>query len=500
MKNEIEHLDSLLRTGNLSEVERRLSLINPKEWPRPQVAALASIARRAGVFKFSLRLLNPFVRPSIRRPTQASPQEKLEYGAALGGLGAVSEGLTLLKSLAHTELPELSFHIALLHFREWEYREAIPHLKKFITQKSIDPYRKLVGQLNLAAAFEFVYEDNGSRELEPLLHSLAHQTRTQGFERILANTLELTAQVAIKKRHWREAEELLRESGALLRSSGGTEPLFVRKWQAILKLFRGGDSEESQMALREVREIATRLRAYETLRDCDYHEGLFTARSSLISKVYFGTPYPSYRARLEKELERRGLGRESLADTIIWNLDAKEPRGHLDLSSGENSFHPQTYFKPQQKLLTLLRTLAQDFYKPSTTTTLFSKIYPDRHFNLESSPNCVYQLLHRLRQELARANIPLTVFESRGDFTLSGPLSLKVCSAPSSNPPKSLLNLIRTLQGRVGDASFTSAEAAKIIKTSRRSMNRLLTEAVHRQLLDTEGRARATRYKIASLE
>jgi hypothetical protein len=442
----------------------------------------------------ALRVLNPIVRPSARKQGNPTGEEKAEYAASLTRAGAVSEALTILETIDPTAVPTALLYESFALVTQWRYTETIPLLERYLASKGLSDYQRLVGQVNLAAA---MVAERRHEDARPMLDALAEETRRLGLSLLHGNSLELSAQNAILAKRWRDAEAFLGRAEAALAKSGGLDELFVRKWRAVLSLLRDGGAI-AVAALEYVRGEALARRHWETTRECDLFLAIGCRDEKLALALYFGTPYPAYRARIQVELG----GRLQLPETYEWDLadprwgqpsvqHRKTTQIDLLVRAGDKG----NGFKAGQLLHRLLLFLSRDFYRPARVASIHAEVYPDEYFNPVSSPTRVHQIVKRLKQSLERAAVPIAIVEDQGTYRLRATTPCRLL-LPGIAPKSRADALLDRLKARAGDREFSATEAAAWLSLSPRTTLRLLTAAVSSGACRRTGAASAVRYRF----
>ena len=196
---DLKPINHLIQQGNSRKARQHLQLIlRPSErarFTREERLELASLCRRTGWFQGALVVLAPIVRPSSRSRVQASDAEKTEYASNLIQMGSRQEGRLLLSEVSPSWHPKY-FVEALSYFSEWNYHAAIPLLRRYLDWPEIQPYARIIGQVNLAAALVF---ENEIHEAETLLRHLKETCEREGHSLMLGNVYEIWSQLALKQ-------------------------------------------------------------------------------------------------------------------------------------------------------------------------------------------------------------------------------------------------------------------------------------------------------------
>lgn len=487
LDNYLNEIEELLRHGLARRGRARLRALQPRRLDRGSRLRVASLLRRAGETTAVLRLLNPLVRPPPRSAARATSGEIAEYAATLTRIGAAKEALDLLQPLDAKVYPEIPLFRAYAFFSQWRYAEAIPLLEQYVRMAK-DSYWQTLGMVNLAAAL--VYERHTERA-DALLAQLSERTTKMDLKLLHANTLEISAQQAIYAKKWAKAEGLLDRAKTIVGDLPMLDELYIRKWIYVLNLRKNPKSATHRKAMAELKRAATERGHWETLRDCDRHLAIATKDAALCLRVYFGTPFLSYRDRLLEEFPTK----IKVPDEYFWDLGRKESAVCSALVGqplGDGS-----RLKVGQLKHRLLGCLASDFYRPLRVATLFDELYPGEYYNPISSPNRVHQAVRELKMWLADARAPLDIREDHGSYRLCGGrwgCRLRV-PAPGWWEKNSSDSLSR-LRSAAGTALFTVQQASRWLKIPARTLRHQLSKAVEDSVVEKLGSGRSTRYRL----
>ncbi|MBX3020571.1 MAG: hypothetical protein KF799_02745 [Bdellovibrionales bacterium] len=475
-------LETLIRNGQLAQVRERLNKLDLSSVARNDLAAVAGIARRAGLPETALRLLTPVVRPvhPLRQPATVS--ELAVYAVSLARIGAFQEAMGLFDSLRKEATPEVMLFEAFTQIHQWNYAEAVPCLRKYLATPLAE-YEAVIGKMNLAACYQYL--GTHSKEKDDLLSEILASCSQHSWVRMERNALELSAQSAISRQDWEAAETLLGKIWSL----SASEDLFVEKWRAVLALKKERAVVEP---LHRLREKALAAHEHEILRECDFYEAVEGRNEEMALRVYFGSPAPSYRKRL-RALTKGWL---TLRDSYVWSRGRAERI--LDVVSGKESGALKRA-KPSPALLLTLQFLSSDFYRSFPLGSLFAHLYPGEVFNVDSSPSRVRRVVERLREWFVEQEIPLQIDLKGGQFRLvfTGDYGLLV--------PRNVLEVddenlsgdqIAQLRSKFGARGFSTRDAAAALELSVDSARKLLQAAVKKKKLKCVGRGRATQFRF----
>lgn len=397
----IEQLEHLVRSGDLGRVARILRETNSKSIPRADLGRYAQLANRVGQAQFTLRLLHPIVRsdsPAVVKPTD---QEKLEYAAALRLKGVFREAVELLEEIDSSRMPIVHLRIASCLMSQWKYAEAIPFLRAHIA--SVDPkeYSHVIARVNLAASL--VCEEQDEEALE-LLTVLVIDTKAAGHNLLCGNSLELMAQILIRKNQFERAEKTLHEAAGLFSGNARYE-LYLRKWHSVSRSLKSGRVDQS---LHKCRAEASQQMEWETVRDCDLYIGTLNGDHSLLNHLYVGTPFAPYRKRI-LSLTR---GDYHPAGKIYWTQSPGAiPLRFFDVLDGEGLDRGRLMHR------TLLH-LTSDFYRPATLYSAFAELFPDESCIQQGRLERVHQSICRLRDWFNERDLPIRIDHHKGHYRL----------------------------------------------------------------------------------
>lgn len=477
MTDLIQACEADLRAGRISHAAARLRTVKTTEIPREHRMAIANLCRRAQMDYQALKVLAPVVRPDRAISAAPTAEEQAEYAASLLKIGAVHEALAILENVQ--DVPSAMLFKSFCHFRRWEHGMAIPLLTAFIAKAPSD-YMKLVGQVNLAAAYTTTLQFKLAGEI---LDEAIPYAQREGHKRLWANAHEIRAQIHIHEGRYNEAKHDLTIAGTELNEVG--DALLIRKWTAIALSLQTG----STAALDQFREEAVSHRDWETMRDVDYFQLRVSFDEGTFGHLLFGTPFSEYRERATS-----GLDRQPVAQEFIWG-SSTAPRFYL--STGE--VEGMKVSAPGNTVHQLLAVLLSDLYRPWSIGSIFAELFPREYFDVFSSPNRVHQLLWRLRRWFESNGVPVELteydgqyrLELKGEFAFVLPLQ-KV----TLDEQEIYLRKIQTLFGR--NITFSSRDVQNKLGISSSSFKRLASWALEHKKIVRMGASRATVYRVVA--
>jgi hypothetical protein len=264
----------------------------------------------------------------------------------------------------------------------------------------------------------------------------------------------------------------------------------VRKWRAVVELFKSQGSETAITAIEDIRREALERRHWETLRSIDLYRAVVLKDVQLFWRVYFSSPYEEFRKRM---LSLWGSELSVPAQFCLsFGAESPAPKRRFDLLAGEESNGKATLKvgQAQHRLFTLL---VQDGYRPVSVGTIFHKIFPDEYFDASTSSNRVHHVVLRLRHWFEENQIPLKVEEESGSYRLEGVGEYEILLGVSQ-PQSATESRLATLRGEFGNKPFTANEASEFLKVSLSSVKRILRAAVESDEVEKQGAGKNTSY------
>lgn len=489
----IETWNEMVRAGRGQEVARELKAIPRGELPPEALARIANLSWRINRPRTGLRLLFPELRRQRNLRASTNPDAFAEYAACLVEVGALSEASQILREIEPGHI-KAKFYLALLLFRQWDYEGALPLLQSYLEKIPAD-YHQLVVRVNLAAA-EVVTErfDQALKNLTDLEAELIENHH----HLLLGNVYEIWSQIHFAEHDHKRALALLHKSDQLLRQTRNMGWLYTRKWILLNERAASGQdwpplAEDPEELL--LRETAVGMGSWETIRELDLYRSLMSGDSGRLNQVYFGSPLPAYRRRV---LKLQSSSAPALELSEVFRLGSNEAK---DVFRLKDILHGTSVNGPTFLERRLLAILVSDLYAPFRTGQIFSQLFPEEYYDLDTSPDRVFQIVRRLRSWL-RQNCGSSeiVFSPRGYRLSLDSRSAFLIERPAVNSEsfsKVDLELRRVLEC-FGRESFSARDLGEKIGRSQRSANRLIRTLVDEGHAISEGQGRLTRFKLVS--
>jgi tetratricopeptide (TPR) repeat protein len=488
-QNILNKIESLIQSGDSRSAQQMIHHFMQKT-PHPSqdiILKLAHQARRSGIPLYSLKLLRPylFFDQEFRKDT---PSElRSAYGAGLISLGAVPEGLKILNNVNPAESPDSLFFSTLAYFQTWNYRKALSLLLKYLQSPKISEYQSLVGKVNLIAAFLSLDQFD---EAEALIESCLIEITKNQLRLLHGNVLELKAQSLFFQKKYSEAKIFLKNSQSILESTGGFYYIYAKKWDLLAHLYDTPIQNRTTKGLEELRKLSLERGNYETLRDLDLHEGILFQNNYLLNKVYFGTPYKTYRQRLSQQFPMNF----QLINKFILR-GSSHPEMILDRLGPKWISGNQTPLSSPPSISMAIQILTSDIYKPTRLATFFSSYYEGQHFHPHTSPHRVFKVIRRLNLWLQENQIPAKIHTIKSSFQFQQESHMGLLFSKDTHIFSSQDLMRKKLLRHVGYSPFSIHQTEKIWpELSIRQRQRILKRATEEKILKIEGHGKLRRY------
>jgi tetratricopeptide (TPR) repeat protein len=476
----VQECDAYIRAGKPHLAGHRLTSLGRTPIPRVWRLPLAKLCRRAGLYGQGLRLLGRVVCGPTAR---ASAAELTEYAALLLRSGAVDEAIDRLKTVDPAEAPEAQLIRAFAHFYRWEYREAVPHLEKYL-QSPLSNDAILVGRTNLATAY---LDSRQHRLAEEWISGNIEMARSHGHTHLETYNRASLAQLRLQEGDLASARMAI---AAAFQAVGDTQA--NSNWLILkLKLIIDGLEEKTLSPFDELRRLAVEKKDWAALRDADLFSLKIDFRQQNFLHLYFGSPLPGQREHFCQELGRR-------PDRKIY-IFGKKTVPRFDLDTGR--LDDKNLIHAGHKCHNLIRLLLQDFYQPLRIGGLHAGLFPGQHFDSSSSPDRVHQIVRRTRRWLDDNNIPVRIQEDEGFYSLviDGDFSFRV---PLDRPVKDAAHFqLDKLMAAFADGRiFSAQEIQGHLQTSLATVHRLIQQGIENGVIERIGNPfRPTGYRFLNV-
>jgi len=404
-KQALDELEELTRKGDSRQVHDVIVRFGVKEIPRPLLNDFARLCFRNGHYQLSLRILSPAITAHREGHENLSFEEMIAYALALQSIGLIKEAKEWLIQVPSENYPEVLLNRAFCFFGEWKYQDSLPLLKKYIHHPRITDYRKIVGEVNIAAALISCEMTNeGLTTIEKLIEVVS----ANKYDLLHMNCLELKAQALIQQQEFSAAEKILDEAFAIMPDSQSIYQFFVRKWKVICRLFLNSEDASIRDEYLQIRAEASKRKHPESLRDLDLYWAFICKDEGMLQRILHGTKNISYIKRAENLYDGKLRKNKEL---ILNNSDNSLPvteEKHIKNIFETLKEHPLQY--------QFLREMLSDFYRPASLGDIFQILYKDEVFNAETSPKRILNQFYSLKKNLDEIRAPIHIHKEGSSF------------------------------------------------------------------------------------
>lgn len=486
-QNQLDEIEVLIRSAKGEKARALLLELHEKKVPVNLLLQMAGLARRANLPELGVRLLNPIVRPKAKMKREASAKDIVEYAASLMRIGASKEASDLLETVDPTAVPEALLFRAMLLLKKWNYAEALPLLRRYLAIPEISEYQRAIGKINLGLT---LIHENHLGEAKSVLSEVLEECSAKRYDLLHGNALRFLGNLEIARKNWEVGIEYFRQSENLLTDAKGLDYYFCKKWVAIAKFYLNPKSHECRTELDKMRDEARRLHHWESVRDLDYHQALVSRDTKLFELLYFGTPFPSFRARVTKDWKR-----PEGETTYHWKMGSGEAH-YIDIAM-EQKTAQGGFLKAGQSMHRLYVALTSDFYRPFTIAELYEQVFPEEFYCPGVSEFRVHQAMKRLRKWFEQNKIPLQIESVDGEYRLTTDECVEILIHEGGKIQTSGDFRLQFLKTQLGE-EFSIKDAVPLLKLTRRRAGEVIQEAVLSGILTKVGKGNRTRYRFVS--
>lgn len=471
-----------IRNGLAHSAAKQLTSLNltrvPREWRLP----LAQICRRVGLYYKGIGLLSAIVYPRKGGSApNATAGEKVEYGALLLRIGATDEAKSMLAEADENKAPECLLIQSYVAVTEWDLELALAVLDRYL-KTPLDSYQYLVARANLGLAhLELRHHDVAAQILDEQIRAC----REGGHKRLLAASYSQRAQLHVQTHAFSAARRDIEEGQRHLESGQANNLLYVRKWKLILDGLESGKTAPFE----ELKRLALSDNSWEEVRLADLYSLKVKFKMEQFQHLIFGTPFAGFRNQMMHELGK-------FPERDFYVMGPKKSR-RMDLHTGK--INGEAVLTPGRQGHQLLEILLRDFYRPVRTAGIFSALFKDQHFDLNSSPNRVHSAVKRFRRWLDESRIPIDIDENGGFYSLqiTGDFSFQI---PLNREPVDFMDLHFEKLARAFEkrAKFSALEARDKLGFSRRTLQRVINWGIEHRRLERVGQHMDTTYAFVA--
>jgi len=474
-----------VRQGKIEPAIGMLNRLRSDAVPFELLAKFGGLCRRTGLYHKGLLALTPAVYGKHGKAIPAAL--KAEFANLLQRRGIVQEAEKILESISELELPEALLYRGFCHVTKWEYRKSIELFKRYLPIAS-NNYLGLIGEVNLVAAEIAI----GLPRAEESLSRVMEKALRLENNRLIANCLDLKAQIEIDQGRHGEAQATLKKAAEALPSDQPVDSLAIKKWMAVNEALRQNSVEPIDHFLRQSH-VAVE---FELRRSLDFYKLKIQFDQERFDYLYFGTPHPDYRERIVSLLNR-----SPSSESYVWG-DKNSPTQHNLCSLADIE---KLGVKLGSELHEIILVLMSDFYQPFRAGRLFSELFQEEilhedilqqeKFNPSQSPAKVRMLVSRFNERMKEKDTGLVVIQTPQGYQLgtNRPLGLRTAQERK-------LQKVNGLRAQALDkamrekSQWTSRELKELLFAAEAELPKLLQNLVVEKKLRRVGHGRAARY------
>ncbi len=508
IQDRIHLLQDHFKNGRFSKTQYLLQILAGEKLTLPQRTLCASIGRRSGFPLQSLDLLRKAVYPSPKRigtpGAKASPEALAEYASSASMVGAHREARRIFETIPEGAYTEGLYLEANSELAVFDYERATPLLEKFLQTHPADSALNRGAEVRLAMCLtrgREKDEERAARLLAPFLDP--SNTDITLPERMYAGQIHLE-HTYVFSRDTRLTLELAQD---LERRHPEHNSVGLMLWLSLLSIHHGKNVGAQRLRIQQDKLRAIQDQYWYGLRQFDLYESFLLHDRESLLRYHFGTPFPGMRRLASERFGKDAQLPEHYDWTPGFGTEARPiPVGKLPLfDTLQGVFEPTgATLKNGDLLLTLLRTLASDFFSPLSEHEIHERLYPGEAHQGEPSSQRVHTVVHRLRQWLERESVPVEIESFTRAYRISPRSAIRLRVI---NPDRNLEELkilppeLRETEAFIRkafspSARFSSSELGKLQKASPRTVVYHLKALVEAGVLVAEGAGPARRYRL----
>lgn len=475
--------DELIKNSKAEEVRNQCQYLNIKKIPSDLRLEFAQIARRVGLPHLIIRWLHPIVRHEAYNSHLTPTTKEISlYALGLIRVGAFHEAKGLLEKCNPKDDPQVNFYFASLYMNQWNYKKAIPYLKKYL-KSNITEYQVAVAKVNLCASLVSI---GNFVQSEKEIAKTLKLVKLKNYPLLMGNILEIQAQHYFEKREIENSHKALVEASQYLKDSNSQYNIYLEKWKASLQFLLNPNLKSNIEDFESVKSKALALKEWEIVRSCDLIKAHITSNEELLKYIYWGTLFKKYKENILK-LSKTSFGsqNEYILRSEIYNMDP--PINLLKMCQ-------------YKKIRKVLFILTQDFYRPIRTTEIFSFLFPNEYYNPLTSNNRVYQLIQRARAWLLKFSLPLQINVYHHSYKLEITKPCSILLSKYFDDSKFKINEMNLDMPILKNEHFTSKEFADYFKITQRSAQRKIKELLFSKRIKKVNFGKISKYSIQSVE
>ena len=132
-------------------------------------------------------------------------------------------------------------------------------------------------------------------------------------------------------------------------------------------------------------------------------------------------------------------------------------------------------------------------------TSLFSDLFPDQFFDIDSSPARVHQAVFRLRETLRKNEVPVEIESTQFGFCVKKrDKNITLRKAIENGFTYRIDHRVEELKKKFQSAFFRSSEAQEFLNLSKSTLQRLLNEQIQSGNIVQLGQGKGSIYKFAA--
>ncbi len=394
-----DEIDALINAHEIDQAKYLLARLEVKSLPEKSRGKFASLARRSGMWKLALRILQANVF-GVGAP---DPDDLIEYASSLRRLGLINQALILLNRTPESAKKHLNKAFCYVHL--WDYPAAQVELEYYLKHENLNLKDQLVGKVNLLACY--IENQEFDRALQ-FLNQFEDECAVHS-PHLLLNCQETRGQILIKTGQADEAIRVLEEAQRKTKQQQHHTSLFIEKWLLIAYFMKGRLKSDAPEVVR-FKQSVRNAGFWEVLRDFDWQLAKIFNDQNLMRSIYFGTPFQGFRKIMVAE-----VGADLFKNSFLQSHGRIGEKTAEPFDAFAFDHVPLAYGKAVHRLLMLLLS---DQYSPFSVVRIFNSLFSDELFDPATGPKKVYRSLEQLKEAIIEHKLPLSLQSTSKGYRL----------------------------------------------------------------------------------
>ncbi len=503
LQKELAAIDEQIKASALSEARESLKLLCEHKIERKFITELANLLRRSQLPKVALKILKPYVHPRSRHYLTPTNSEKSEYAASLISMRLTNEALHLLSQITNPfEYPKTLLIESSAYQAKWDYINCYKTLQFMINSKSeiFSEHDIIIAKVNFA---DCLLHLNNFPAAIKLLEELCHTTMNKSLFFTHGKCLEIMSRIYLYQGQFSKAEIAIKKALTFYHDKNSFEHFLARKQLLIIKWHKDTKAN-TKIKSKKFHSLCTESinkNYHESLRDLWIEWSKINKRDDVMNFIMTGSPYEGIKNFFNFQASLKPEDKFTFIILSQFPFELSNDKNRLTNYNIENIYNSSLSqkkiygLKATKSIITLLKSLSNDFFRPKSIYDIINDQKNDHHkaFNI-STINLAHQNILRLRRWIKQHQLPISLICKNKSYYLKANRNFGSISLEISKKEE----FVDILRNTFSDKPFKKADIVNAIANySPRTINRELEQILkNTDLLVRHGRFKNTYYQF----